>query len=97
MSEPMNMDRRMAEAPDRAFEGTSIKNFSLPRGIEQIGTAAFRTGKENGVSRAVVYLPGAGQEQDRQSTAGQRLEEAGDCGLPDELQERLYWLYGDRL
>ena len=33
---------------DRAFEGTSIKNFSLPREIRQIGTAAFRTGKENG-------------------------------------------------
>lgn len=44
----IQLPQSLTSIGDRAFEGTSIKNFSLPRGIEHIGTAAFRTGKENG-------------------------------------------------
>ena len=100
----IQLPQSLTSIGDRAFEGTSIKSFSHPSGIEQIGTAAFRTGRENGefhiheirLSRenpafhiennvlcrrtesglwvlgcfggaTMIYLPGAGQEQDRQS------------------------------
>ncbi|MCI9678981.1 MAG: leucine-rich repeat domain-containing protein [Oscillospiraceae bacterium] len=41
----IQLPQSLTSIGDRAFEGTSIKNFSLPKGIEQIGTAAFQTGK----------------------------------------------------
>lgn len=44
----IQLPQSLTSIGDRAFEGTSIKSFSHPSGIEQIGTAAFRTGRENG-------------------------------------------------
>lgn len=63
-----------------AFCRSAAEEVHIPASVTEIGKNAFQgcmnlkrlcvefPRPENGVSHAVVYLPGAGQEQDRQST-----------------------------
>ena len=44
----IKLPKSLKNIGNRAFEGTSIKHFYLSEEMEHIGTAAFRTGREDG-------------------------------------------------